>query len=51
MELKNKNLLEITRKLRDSCDDFKDKIIELNDNVKFVYNPLDYAWEPHKNIW
>lgn len=48
MELKNKNILEITRKLRDSCDEFKDKIIELNDNVKFVYNPLDYAWEPHK---
>ena len=48
MELKIKNLIEITRKLSNDCEIAKKKIINDNQNIDFAYNPLKYAWEPHK---
>ncbi len=49
MNLKSADLVEITYKLRENCDNCKGKIIKDNKNVEFAYNPLNYAWEPHKN--
>ena len=48
MNLKGANLIEITYKLSENCDHCKSKIIRDNDNIEFAYNPLNYAWEPHK---
>ena len=48
MNSKTENLINITRNFRDKCDTYKKKIIEDNPNIFFVYNPLNYAWEPHK---
>ena len=48
MNLKSANLIEITYRLSENCDHCKSKIIRDNDNIEFAYNPLNYAWEPHK---
>ena len=48
MSSKTEKLIRLTRALRDKCKIYKEKILEENSNVKFVYNPLDYAWKPHK---
>lgn len=48
MNIKSANLIELTYKLRENCDEYKGKIIKGNNNVEFAYNPLNYAWEPHK---
>lgn len=48
MNLKAETLIEITKKLRETCETYKEEIIKNNPNVDFVYNPLKYAWKPHK---
>ena len=48
MESISGNLIELTYKLMEYCDHYKKKIIKNNEKVEFVYNPLNYAWEPHK---
>ena len=48
MNLKAETLIEITKKLRETCETYKEDIIKNNPNVDFVYNPLKYAWKPHK---
>ena len=48
MNLKSANLIEITYRLGQNCEHCKSKIIKDNDNIEFAYNPLNYAWEPHK---
>jgi len=48
MNSKTENLINITRNFRDKCDTYKKKIIDDNPNIFFVYNPLNYAWKPHK---
>ena len=48
MNSKTKKIVEITRELRDKFNVFKENIVQDNSNVEFAYNPLDYAWKPHK---
>ena len=48
MDSKAKELIEITIKLREKCNIQKKDIIRKNSNIHYIYNPLDYAWEPHK---
>ena len=48
MSSKTEKLIRLTRALRDKCKIYKEKILEENSNVEFIYNPLDYAWKPHK---
>lgn len=48
MERKSKLLIEATKELSVKCNKLIPMLIENITNLKFVYNPLDYAWEPHK---
>ena len=48
MQFNGKKIIEITKKLKNDCNKHKREIIQQNSNVDFAYNPLEYAWEPHK---
>jgi len=48
MNSKAEQLIKITIKLKEKCNIQKKDIIRKNSNVHYIYNPLDYAWEPHK---
>ena len=37
------NLVKISKDLSKKVDS-----INFGPDVKFIYNPLDYAWDPHK---
>ena len=49
MNSKARILIKLTKKLSDECDTHVENIIENNSNIDFVYNPLNYAWKPHKH--
>jgi len=48
MNSKAEKLIKKTMQLRRECNIYKDNIIEDNSNVQYAYNPLIYAWKPHK---
>ena len=48
MNSKAEKIIKKTIKLREKCNEYMDRIIEANANVQYAYNPLDYAWKPHK---
>ena len=43
-----KAILEAAEILRDSTNDLTDALLKDCKQIDWVYNPLDYAWEPHK---
>ena len=48
MEDKAKKLIEIANKLKNDCNELKEKLIKDSLQIEYAYNPLDYAWKPHQ---
>tara|TARA_B100000700_G_scaffold30136_1_gene28970 strand:+ start:1540 stop:2286 length:747 start_codon:yes stop_codon:yes gene_type:complete len=48
MENKTDKLVVIADELKTKCNELKEKLIKNSSQVKYAYNPLDYAWEPHQ---
>ena len=48
MEDKANKLIEIANKLKNECNELKEKLIRDSLQIKYAYNPLDYAWKPHQ---
>ena len=48
MEDKTKKLIKIANKLKNKCNELKEKLIKDSLQIKYAYNPLDYAWKPHQ---
>lgn len=48
MGKKQRKIIELTNELRLNCNKHKQNIIDNHKHIKFVYNPLDYAWKPHE---
>ena len=48
MVKKQKTIIELTNELRINCNKYRQIIIDRHKHIKFVYNPLDYAWKPHE---
>ena len=45
---KAQEIIKKTKELSEKCNIYKKQIIENNSNIDYAYNPLDYAWKPHK---
>ena len=48
MKSKTQKIIKKTKELSEKCNIYKKQIIENNSNIDYAYNPLDYAWKPHK---
>ena len=48
MRKKQRTIIELTNELRINCDKLKLNIIDNHNHIKFIYNPLNYAWKPHE---
>ena len=48
MRKKRNALIKLTKELRLNCNIQKQNIIDHNKHIKFVYNPLNYAWKTHE---
>ena len=48
MKDKSDKIIEIAKKLKNKCNELKEKLVKDSLQVKYVYNPLDYAWKPHQ---
>ena len=49
MKSRIEKLVEVTKRFSEECSNQKVRLINENKNIDFAYNPLNYAWESHKN--
>jgi len=48
MNEKTAKLIAAAKKLQVRCNELAPKLIDKTPQIELIYNPLDYAWKPHK---